>query len=405
MIEKDNHRLDQIQAALRENFLDALVLFHTDNILMGTGMFPGSTHVVAIVTADRRVVVITPWWREPFVREESWADEVRSYEWCKGFNGVEAVPAVVNLLKQCKADLGLEKIGYDAKMHHYSPNKIPSEFFTYDEIKAKLSDIFRVVQNATDTINELKSAKSKREIERIRLAHEVAKAGVAAFYNNAEAGIRESDLSAEVNYAVLKMVGHRGIRYTYCDPPQITSGPERTFLADTLSNHATERRLQPGELVMLEFGLHADGYWADITRNLVVGGPTEVHLRLHEAILQAQREAIAAYIPNRSTGQELCHVAWEAMRRKGFATGITHFLGHGLGFAYHEDRPLLGPGEKKSIRPGQVTSLEPGLYWRRNGTLLGGIRVEDNVVWGTRNGSAEILSNFYRGLDSKHWRE
>ena len=91
------------------------------------------------------------------------------------------------------------------------------------------------------------------------------------------------------------------------------------------------------------------------------------------------------------------------MRSEGFGEGITHFLGHGLGFAYHEDRPILGPGEKKIIQPGHVTSLEPGLYLKKNGIPLGGIRIEDNVLWGKERGQAEILSSFYRGLDSKDW--
>ena len=264
MIGPDGERLDQIQKALWVSDWDALVLFHTDNILMATGMFPGSTHVVAIVTADRKVVVITPWWREHFVGDESWADDVLTYDWCKGFNGVEPISAITRLLRKCKAGLSLAKIGYDAKMHHYTPTKIPSEFFTYEEIKLQLPEIFEVVHDATEVISQLKSIKTAREGEKIRLAHEVAKAGVGAFYQNAAAGIKESDLAAEVNCAVLKTVGHKGIRYSYCDPPQITSGPERTLMADTLSNHATERILQQGDPVMLEFGVHADGFWADI---------------------------------------------------------------------------------------------------------------------------------------------
>ena len=403
MIEADHDRLERIEEALSEKGLDALVLFHTENILMATGMFPGSTHVVALATAEREVVIITPWWRERFVQEESWANEILTYDWCRGFNGVEPVSAVIDLLRKCRDRIGLEKIGYDARMHHYNPTKIPSEFFTYEELKCRLPEIFSVARDATEIINELKSVKTTREVEKLRLTNEVARAGVRAFYETARVGVKETDLAAEVNYAILKMAGGRGIRYTYCDPPQITSGPERTAVADTLSNHATERMLQEADPVMLEFGVHADGYWADITRNLVVGGPREEHLRIHKAILQAQEDAMAAYIPNRSTGQELCEIAWEAMRGAGFATGITHFLGHGLGFAYHEDRPILGPGEKAIIRPGHVTSLEPGLYWRENGTFVGGIRVEDNVVWGNGRGQVERLSDFYRGLDPKEW--
>ena len=395
---KDLERLTRIQQALRQNQWDALVLFHPDNVVMASGMLPGSTHVAAVVTADGQVVLITPWWREEFARQESWADEIWTFDWCRGFSGVEPLGAMVEKLRQSRERYRLESVGYDARMHHYSATKLPSESFTYDEVKGQLPKLFRFAADATHAVNELKSRKTLREMEKLRLAHRVARAGVEAFYAHAEAGIRETDLAAEVNYAVLKQVGHGGIRYTYCDPPQIASGSARTSIADTMSNHATERLLQAGDLVMLEFGVQADGYWADITRTLVVGEPTDRQYRMHEAILAAQQGAIAAYKPGESTGDALCEAAWEVMRNHGFREGITHGLGHGLGFAYHEDRPNLGPGENARIQPGQVTSVEPGLYFFENAVAQGGMRVEDNVVWGEKAGQVEVLSDFQRGL-------
>jgi len=395
---KDLVRIARIQESLRRNRWDAFILFHPDNIVMASGMLPGSTHTAAVVTADGQVLVIAPWWRAEFVQQESWADDVWTFDWCRGFNGVEPIGATIDRLQQGRDRYGLESVGFDAAMHHYGPNKLPSEFFTYDEIKTKLPGVFRVAADATNAISELKARKTTREVERLRRTHQVARAGIEAFYGHAGEGIREVDLAAEVNRAVLKSVGHGGIRYTYCDPPQITSGAARTAIADTMSNHATEKRLRAGDPVMLELGLHADGYWADITRTFVVGPPTDRQSRMHEAILAAQNEAIAAYRPGESTGEALCQVAWEVMRRHGFGDGITHLLGHGLGFAYHEDRPILGPGEAATLQPGHVTSLEPGLYFFDRGVALGGMRVEDNVVWGEQAGQAEILSDFQRGL-------
>ena len=395
---KDLERLTRIQQALRQNHWDALVLFHPDNIVMASGMLAGCSHVAAVVTADGQVLLITPWWRAEFAWQESWADEIWTFDWCRGFNGVEPVAAMVEKLNQSRERYRLETVGYDARMHHYSPNKLPSESFTYNEVKAKLPELFRAAVDATSVVNELKLRKTPREIEKLRVAHQVARAGVDAFYAHADEGIRETDLAAEINYAVLKQVGHGGIRYTYCDPPQIASGAVRTSMADTMSNHATEKPLQAGDLVMLEFGVHADGYWADITRTLVVGEPTERQYRMHEAILAAQRRAIATYEPGETTGEALCQAAWETLRDYGFGGGITHFLGHGLGFAYHEDGPILGPGESTRIQPGHVTSVEPGLYFFENGVAQGGMRVEDNVVWGENAGQVEILSSFQRGL-------
>src|SRR3990172_8172790 len=147
---KDLERITRIQASLGENQLDAYIFFHPDNILMATGMLPGSTHVVALVSADGKVVVVTPWWRESFVQQECWADEVLTFDWCRGFNGVEPISAIRKTLEKVCKGFGLEKIGYDAKMHHYSPNKLPSELFVYEEIKDLLPGIFGSVIDATD---------------------------------------------------------------------------------------------------------------------------------------------------------------------------------------------------------------------------------------------------------------
>lgn len=399
MVTPDQARLNQIKLSLQKNDLDALILLHPENILMATGMFPGSSHVVAVVDLDGKVTILTPWWREQFVLTESWADEVACFDWCKPRSQIDPDKAVADWLKNWQIGSGIERIGADLTVHHYSPNKMPSECFTYENIKKTLGTVFPVARDASHQINSLKAIKTSREIEKLRISHEVIKVGVEVFYQEARVGLREIDLAAEINAAVIRMVGHKGSKYVFCEAPQITSGSGRTYIADTLSNHPTPRKMQEGDLVLLELGAHVDGYWADITRAMVVGTPNDIQVKLHQAVLAAQAAAIGAYHPGKSTGETLCQAAWTAMREAGFEKGITHFLGHGLGFAYHEDGPTLGPDENVFICPGHVTSIEPGLYWRAGEHLVGGIRVEENVVWGCRPKEVEILSNFYRGLE------
>ena len=395
----DEERLNQIRKSLADGGLDALLLLYPDDILMATGMLPASTHVAVLVDGDGRVSLLTPWWREAFVAEESWADRIDTFDWCKRGCQVDPDQAVIAWLGAQRSRQGIERVGAHLQVHHYGPNKMPSECVTYDRIRAALPSLFPAVEDAGDRINQLKSVKTSREVGKLKLAHQVVQAGVQAFYGLAQAGIREIDLATEVHCAVLKKGASLGIDYVFCEMPQITSGPERTLIADTLSNHPTARKLQQGDPVLLELGAHTEGYWADITRAVAVGAPCPLLQRLHQAVLDAQSEAIARYVPGQSTGEQLCEASWQAMREAGFEQGITHFLGHGLGFAYHEDRPTLGPGEQRAVLPGQVTSIEPGLYWREGSRVVGGIRVEENLVWGSRAGQAEILSDFYRGLD------
>ena len=270
----DQERVNQIRRSLADGGLDALLLLYPDDILMATGMLPASTHVAVVVDRDGRVSLLTPWWREAFVAEESWAYPIDCFDWCKRGCQVDPDRAVIEWLRTQRSRHGIEKVGVHLQVHHYGPNKMPSECLTYDRIRAALPSIFAVVEDAGDRINQLKAVKTSREIGKLKLAHQVVRAGAQAFYQLAEAGMREIDLATEVHCAVLRKAASMGIAYVFCEMPQITSGPERTLIADTLSNHPTARKLQQGDPVLLELGAHTEGYWADITRAVVVGEPT-----------------------------------------------------------------------------------------------------------------------------------
>lgn len=395
----DEERISRIRHTLDDGSLDAFLFLYPDDILMATGMLPASSHVAVIVNQDGLVSLLTPWWRQPFVAEESWAQRIDCFNWCKRGYQVDPDESVIEWLRTEKTRQGIEKIGVYFQVHHYGPNKMPSECFTYQKILSKLPSIFAVVEDAGDRINQLKAIKTFREIGKLKLAHKVVRAGVEAFYNFTDTGIREIDLATEVHCAILRKAASLGVKYVFCEMPQITSGPERTAIADTFSNHPTTRRLRQGDPVLLELGAHADGFWADITRATAVGEPPVLLRKLHQAVLDAQSAAIESYVPGKSTGEQLYEASFQALREAGFEEGVTPFLGHGLGFAYHEDRPTLAPGENRTLVPGQVTSIEPGIYWKEGRRSVAGVRVEENIVWGSRNGQAETLSDYYRGLD------
>ncbi len=94
----DEERLSQIRRSLADGGLDALLLLFPDDILMATGMLPASTHVAALVDRDGRVSLLTPWWREAFVAEESWAHRIDCFDWCKRGCQVDPDRAVIEWL-------------------------------------------------------------------------------------------------------------------------------------------------------------------------------------------------------------------------------------------------------------------------------------------------------------------
>lgn len=386
---KDNDRIDSLRQVLKENFLEALILFHPENILLSTGILPWAPYTLSVVTKEN-IIIISPWWVEEICWKRSWADEVFIFDWLKSLQVINPEEAIVSILKKITEKYNIKSIGYDSDMAHYMPNVSPSSFFSYKSLKSLVVSNFDKCKDIAGTLEKLRTIKTDYEKEKLRIANKLSKAIVNSFYKYTIPGAREVDVASEIVKSCQMMVGQNGIDFTYCDPPQITSGVERTWKAFSLTNPATDRKIKKGEPVMLELGGCADGYWFDITRTVIAGNSKNFLLEdMWKAIDKAATQAISSYIPGKSSGDSLWQTAYAVLIDSGFKEGIVHGLGHGLGFAYHESMPGIGPGAKNIIYPNMVTSLEPGIYLKGKG----GVRIEQNVIWGKEKGEAEILTD------------
>jgi Xaa-Pro aminopeptidase len=120
-----------------------------------------------------------------------------------------------------------------------------------------------------------------------------------------------------------------------------------------------------------------NGYFADMTRTYVKGKPSARLQKMYEAVIAAQEAAIAIIKPGVPM-KDLHNAAAKVLRAHGFDVGergFTHSLGHGIGLEIHE-HPRVGPNSNGVLEPGNVITIEPGLYY----PTLGGIRIEDVVV-------------------------
>ncbi len=139
--------------------------------------------------------------------------------------------------------------------------------------------------------------------------------------------------------------------------------------------HTTERVIAAGEFLLIDFGAQVDGYCADLTRTVLVGGRADARQReVYEAVLAAQLRA-RREIRAGMTGREADALARELLAARGFGEAFGHSLGHGLGLEVHE-APRLSATAETVLPVGAVVTIEPGLYlpgW-------GGVRLEDDVV-------------------------
>lgn len=137
---------------------------------------------------------------------------------------------------------------------------------------------------------------------------------------------------------------------------------------------ATDRLLQAGELVTLDFGATFAGYRSDITRTFALGQPSDELLKMYKAVQTAQELGINSLRPG-ITAKEADAVARTYLEKQGYGEYFVHSLGHGIGLDVHEP-PILYKNNDTRLAPGMIVTVEPGVYIPG----LGGVRIEDMLL-------------------------
>ena len=337
-------RLARVRAALREQGLDALIVSHLPNIRYLTG-FTGSAAVVLVL--DGEAILLS---------DSRYAVQAESQ--VGGATGVQIVErdlwghAVRALLDRP----GLGRVGYEA-----------------DIVTAAEADGLSAAEGGGDVrftptkqlVEALRAVKAPGEVAAIERAARLACAALEAVLEGVQTGQRELEVAA----ALERELRVRGSEW-HPFPTIVASGP-RSALPHAL---ATDRVIEAGDWLLLDFGAQVDGYCADISRTVVVGRNADDRQRaVYEVVRQAQSRAIGDLRPG-MTGREADALARSVIAARGFEDAFGHSLGHGLGLEVHEG-PTLSRANDQPIPPDAVVTVEPGIYlpgW-------GGVRIEDNV--------------------------
>jgi D-alanyl-D-alanine dipeptidase len=216
----------------------------------------------------------------------------------------------------------------------------------------------------TDCLPMARAVKDAAELERIARAGAAADRVYEEILTVRFAGRRECDVAADLA-ALLRAVGHEQVDFTV-----VGSGPNG---ADP-HHEAGPRVIEPGDVVVLDFGGLLHGYGSDTSRTVCVGDPSTDAVEVHRIVRDAQQTAFAAVRPGVPCG-EIDDIARAVITDAGFGDLFVHRTGHGIGVTTHEP-PYLVRGERQPLVPGMCFSIEPGIY------LPGefGVRIEDIVT-------------------------
>ncbi len=351
------HRRRALQARLSEAHLDALVITGRANWYYLTG-FTGESGV--LIVSRRGTALITDGRFTTQAREES--------------PSVRMIPQKGSAFESAGAFLK----GSAGKRIGFDPTQVTvAQLRT---LRNAAGPRCRWAQ-APGLVEALRMRKDREEIARMGAAAMLAGNVMKGAIQLLKPGIREIEVAAEIEYQ-MRRNGASGPAFE-----TIVAFGRRSALPHA---RPTAKRLGKNELVVLDLGAILAHYCSDITRTVFFGRAPARVKKWYLAVLEAQTAAIAA-VRNGATCGDVDAAARQVLRGYGLERHFVHSTGHGLGLEVHED-PRVARGQKKRLEPGNVITIEPGIYVPG----VGGIRIEDDVA--VHAGKTEVLTRASRDL-------
>ena len=217
----------------------------------------------------------------------------------------------------------------------------------------------------TEAVEGLRAVKDPAELARMHAAAAIADEALAATGPMLRPGVTEVQVQQALDDAI-RAAGASGPAYDTI----VASGPNSAL------PHArpSERTLQAGDLVIIDVGATVDGYRSDMTRSFVLGDPGERAGAMLEVVGRSQSAGVAAVRPG-VEASEVDGACRSVIDEAGMGEAFVHGSGHGVGLDIHE-LPRVASGSTAVLEPGNVLTVEPGLYFPG----FGGARVEDLLV-------------------------
>ncbi len=344
------NRIDKVLNVLRDKNLDFFVALSSEGsnkTVRYFSNFSGDTGAVIVGEKERLLVVDSRFYTQ--------ASQESDFEMIKTGSS-SLIDKVVEITKG-------KKIGVEGSKLFYSWYKKVVPDVTLEDVEKDLSQI--------------RSVKDEEEVKKIRKAISVAQGALERTLKKFHYGMMEREFAATLEYEMV-MGGAQKASFD-----TIVASGYRGALPHGL---ASDKKIEQGEMMVVDFGALVDGYCSDMTRTFAIGKVPQEAEDAYNAVLEAQMTAMKNAHSGLS-GKEIDTMARRVLESKKLGTYFTHSLGHSLGMDVHES-PFLSPRYEEKIPSNVVITFEPGVY------IPGkfGIRIEDDVLL-TSNGY-DCLSTF-----------
>jgi Xaa-Pro aminopeptidase len=339
-------RIPRLRAAFDDAGCDALLVTRMVNIRYLTG-FTGSSALL-LVRPDDLVFVTDGRYRDQSALE-------------LGEAGVDARIRIGRTAGSQKEYLqeevaGVARLGLEASSVSWAAQRrYDDEWFPDAELVA-----------TEGMVEELRKVKDAGEVERMAAAARIADEALARVRHRLAEGPTEEEFALELDFE-MRRGGATGPSFETI----VASGPNGA----KPHHRPSGRRIERGELVVVDFGALVDGYCSDMTRTLCVGEPASATARrMVDVVAESQRAGVEA-VRAGAEGKAVDEVCREIIAEAGWADAFLHSTGHGVGLDIHE-APTVSTSSTDTLVAGHVVTVEPGVYLPEHG----GVRIEDTMV-------------------------
>ena len=378
---RDDAKLDRVRALMAEDGLDALVVRAPDNVLYLTNFWGMKGYDACIFPREGEPVLICLEASAEDAERTAWTGDVRLV---RGYDAGDPRPVPARTLEAAlEAARGFGRVGLELSLGTQASDRMVGEPTTFTKA---WFDAWPDAADGAPLLARARSIKTEQEIERMRIANEIAAAAMDHAREHLRPFMKEAEVAALwQGYVHGAGTGWRGKVDLALPFSLIWSGPGiKTFTA------TGDLPVREGEPVLFEIWVCADGYWADHTKNLVVGELTPDYAELESSLMAVYAAGLDFIRPGASMA-EFDVLVRDGLAAIGYPGQPSHPICHGIGARAHEP-PYPHQAAGGVFEEGMVLAVEPGVYWDGGG----GLRVEDNFV--VRADGVEKLSPFPDGV-------
>lgn len=332
-------KIERLRSAFGEAGIDGILLTN-EHSRRYMANFTGTAGVV-LISKDRA----------QFITDFRYVEQASKQ--AVGYEIVQHAGLIIDEVAKQVKELGIQKLGFE------------QDPLTYSSYSAHKEAIDAEFIPTSGLVEKLRLIKTDSEIKILKEAAQIADAAFEHILSFIRPGVSEIEVSNELEFFMRK----QGATSSSFDI--IVASGLRSALPHGV---ASEKVIETGDFVTLDFGAYYKGYCSDITRTIAVGEPSDKLKEIYNIVLEAQLRGVNG-IKAGLTGREADALTRDYITEKGYGEYFGHSTGHGIGLEIHE-APGLAFRSDTVLEPGMAVTVEPGIYIPG----IGGVRIEDDII-------------------------